>query len=209
MYTTSFEARESGLPKRVPCRVLPVLIVLLALVSLSHSAPIPTRTSGSIHLGVGVSSLRQAEVGLFNLYLPWNEERYGFYTKGKGFNALFLTRDHQGGGFEVAAASYEALFPGILIFGSGFSARPGESLLPLHLMSLLNGEVGFRSPWVTLGIVNGIHPFFTRWWYHDSGIRLGVGKEFEVGVTVFEQDRFRPSSVNYGIKLDIQLYPDF
>jgi hypothetical protein len=182
--------------------------LMLSLVLTGAARAVPSFTGRAItQFGVGISSLGQAEVGLFNVYgALGSSERYGFYNKGRAYNFLALTRERDGGGREVDVVSYEALFPGLPIFMTYFTVPPEDFGWLGNAVVLLNGELGVRTPWMTVGVTNGIHPFFTRRWYHDAGVRLGFGKSAEVGVTFFEQDRFKSGSVRYGIKLDVQAY---
>lgn len=104
------------------------------------------------------------------------------------------------------AASFEALFPGALVFAVFFTEAPKDAGLLWYLLALANGEIGFQKGMVSLGIVNGFHPYFTRTPYHDAGVRVGIGKRRDVGITFFEQDRMSISTVSYGVKLDYQMF---
>jgi hypothetical protein len=185
--------------------VLPFVLTLA--LRLAPAAPPLPEDGAMIMVNTAVSSRNQVEIGVFNFYGPLGDSpRYGFYNKGRAYNFLVATSPRKGGGREVDAVSYEALLPGVFVFVMYFTEYPQNFGWLGHAIILLNGEVGVRTPWVTLGITNGIHPFFTRRAYHDAGVRVGFGKDAEFGVTVFEQDRFDLSSVRYGIKFDVTAY---
>lgn len=174
--------------------------VVLALLWVSIPA---APESGGIHLNLSAYSTGQSEFGFFNFDAPLGPPLPdGFYAKGKAYNFMFLHGERGA----PQTASFEALFPGILIFGLFFAEKPEGVGLFWYPLALANGEIGFRKGLFSLGIVNGFHPFFTRRPYHDAGVRLGFGREIDFGISVYEQDRMRLSDINYGVRADIQLY---
>lgn len=178
-------------------------MLVLFLMAKAHAAPEIDRTQNFVNLA-GYST-GQTEVGFVNLFGPLGHPLPdGFYAKGKYVNFMFIHGEHG----EPKAASYEALFPGILLFLVFFTESPEDSGFPWYALVLLNGEFGFRKGPFSLGFVNGIHPFFTRAPYHDAGARLGIGKSVEFGVSVYEQDRMF-SGIDYGVRADLQAFTGF
>jgi hypothetical protein len=156
------------------------------------------------YMSAGFNSQRQIEIGMVNgLTIPMdrNVSDYNFYTKGKYLNTVILISK------KSVNASLDFLLPGTIIFGTCFTGRGKEDCYPAqYVTDLLNGEIGYKSGSLSVGVINEIHPFIFRGFMHVSGLKIAYGTRYQYGLVIYEQDWMKNRYPIFGIKTEFSKF---